>query len=85
MVGEFNYFLIVMVLEYIWEKGESYVVYNDVFGVLEGCKFELYWWCIVFYEDFRVIKFRVEDIVVLRCFVFSDFIVRNVVCGRMLS
>jgi hypothetical protein len=48
--GELNYVITKLILGYIGNL-ESYVVYNDVIGVLECIKQELYRRKIAYYED----------------------------------
>ena len=52
--GELNYALTRVVLRYIARHGESYQLYNDIMGALEGCKFELYRRAIGRYEDRKI-------------------------------
>lgn len=52
--GELNYWLTVLIRQYIEENNESYQTYNDVMGALEGCKLELYRRKIVPYEDAKM-------------------------------
>jgi len=49
--GELNYFITILLHAYINKKGESYTIYNDVIGVLECAKQELYRRKIAPYED----------------------------------
>lgn len=49
--GELNYRITQVMLEYLKDKGESYQAYNDIMGVLEGAKLELYRRKIGIYED----------------------------------
>jgi len=50
--GELNYLFTVISDDYIRRKGKSYQTFNDVIGVLEGAKLELY----------RVVCSRYEDL-----------------------
>lgn len=49
--GELNYAITSMVDDYILAKGDRYVTYNEVIGVLECAKQELYRRIIAPYED----------------------------------
>lgn len=49
--GELNYFLTTHILSYLFRHGKSYTSYNEVIGVLECCKLELYRKMIAKYED----------------------------------
>ena len=49
--GELNYAITTLLLRYIEQKGESYQVYNDCMGALEGSKLELYRRRIAPYEE----------------------------------
>ena len=40
--GEFNFLITQLTRKYIANFGESYQVYNDLMGALEGCKLEMY-------------------------------------------
>ena len=48
--GELNYNITKLILQYL-EGGESYSSYNEVIGVLECCKLELYRKVISKYEN----------------------------------
>ena len=50
-VGELNYKITKVILDYISKKGESYQTYNDVLGVLTAIPLELYRRKIGAYED----------------------------------
>lgn len=50
-VGELNYFVTVLLLDYLWRKGWSYTTYNEVVGVLECAKLEMYRRRVAPYED----------------------------------
>lgn len=52
--GELNYKITCIIKEYIEEKGEKYQTYNDIMGVLEGAKLELYRRKIGAYEDIKI-------------------------------
>lgn len=49
--GELNYLLTMLTHRYLNTKPESYQMYNDAVGALEGCKLELYRRHIADYED----------------------------------
>ena len=49
--GELNYLITQQLTKYIFINGESYKIYNDVMGALEGAKLELYRRKIVPYEN----------------------------------
>lgn len=52
--GELNYIITSILLEYIYKKGELYSIYNEVIGVLECAKLELYRRHIASYEDEKI-------------------------------
>jgi hypothetical protein len=52
--GELNYMITTLIQEYIFEHKESYQTYNDVIGVLECAKLELYRRKISKYEDLKI-------------------------------
>lgn len=52
--GILNYFISKVIFYYINFKGESYQSYNDVIGVLECVKLELYRRKISNYEDIKI-------------------------------
>lgn len=52
-VGEMNYLITKLFMKYINENGEKYKHYNDVIGVLECVKLELYRRKVVIYEDVK--------------------------------
>ena len=54
--GELNYLLTRMVHKYITDNGFSYATVNDVVGVLECAKLELYRRRISPYEDKKIIE-----------------------------
>jgi hypothetical protein len=49
--GQLNYTITNLIINYIQIKGESYQTYNDIIGVLECAKIELYRRKISEYED----------------------------------
>lgn len=51
--GELNYVITVILDEYISEYGDNYRVYNEVIGVLECVKQEIYRRVVSPYEDFK--------------------------------
>lgn len=52
--GELNYILTEILVEYINRKGLRYSTLNEVIGVLECCKLELYRRIISPYEDRKI-------------------------------
>ena len=52
--GELNYFISTLVNWYISEKGKNYSTLNEVVGVLECAKLELYRRNIAPYEDIKI-------------------------------
>jgi hypothetical protein len=52
--GELNYMLTMSFQMYLEEHGESYQTYNDIFGVIECCKQELYRRKVAKYEDKKI-------------------------------
>lgn len=49
--GQLNWAITELIREYLDHKGSSYGVYNEVIGMLECCKLELYRRVIANYED----------------------------------
>jgi len=52
--GEFNYKLHLLISNYVDTLGESYQTYNDIVGVLECAKMELYRRRVSKYEDQKI-------------------------------
>jgi len=52
--GELNYVLHCMILEYLDDKGLNYTTFNEIIGVLECIKIELYRRIGGFYEDIKI-------------------------------
>jgi hypothetical protein len=52
--GELNYDITTTILQYLHTKGESYQTYNDIIGVLECAKLEMYRRKVVPYEDKKI-------------------------------
>lgn len=52
--GELNYQITYLVETYLRNRGESYSTYNDLIGVLECAKMELYRRMVVPYEDTKI-------------------------------
>ena len=52
--GELNYILFKIILQYIKSRKECYHTYNDVIGVLECIKQELYRRFVSKYEDLKI-------------------------------
>lgn len=50
-IGNLNYVISKLCLLYLQEKGESYQTYNDIIGVLECAKQEIYRKMVSKYED----------------------------------
>lgn len=49
--GEMNYWIYYHIKDYIKRKGECYQTYNDIIGMLESCKLEVYRQLVSKYED----------------------------------
>ena len=49
--GELNYLFSQEIVNYLYINGESYQTYNDIIGVLEATKLELYRRLVARYED----------------------------------
>ena len=52
--GQLNYCFTMLALEYLETRGESYQVYNDIVGALEGAKMEFYRRVAVPYENSKI-------------------------------
>lgn len=52
--GELNWLLTKCCLSYLNSKEENYQTYNDIIGVLECCKLEMYRRKIAKYEDKKI-------------------------------
>ena len=52
--GELNYLLTMLVHRYLNQKPESYQMYNDAVGALEGAKLELYRRHVSTYENEKI-------------------------------
>ena len=52
--GELNYLIHLILSNYVDDLGESYQTYNDIMGVLEGVKLELYRRRVAKYEDKKI-------------------------------
>ena len=52
--GELNYYLTLLLKEYIKNKGLSYQTINDIVGALEGAKLEFYRRVVAPYEDKKI-------------------------------
>lgn len=52
--GQLNYVITKQLIQYILTKGESYQTYNDIVGVLECAKLELYRRRIAPYENKKI-------------------------------
>lgn len=52
--GELNYFISTLINSYINDKGKSYSTINEVIGVLECAKLELYRRIAAPYEDIKI-------------------------------
>ena len=51
--GELNYFITKSLVAYENQHGSSYQIYNDIVGVLECCKQEIYRRVIADFEDYK--------------------------------
>jgi len=49
--GELSFNIAKTVMDYLNRKGESYQTYNDIIGVMECIKLEIYRRCVVPYEE----------------------------------
>ena len=54
--GELNYVFSKLIDEYIERNKKDYATLNDIIGVLECCKLELYRRIVAPYEDTKLIK-----------------------------
>lgn len=54
--GELNYVLTTLCIEYLDRFNEGYSKYNEVIGVLECCKLEMYRRAVAPYEDKKIIE-----------------------------
>lgn len=52
--GELNYLLTLLTHTYLNSKPESYQMYNDALGALEGAKLELYRRHVALYENEKI-------------------------------
>jgi hypothetical protein len=52
--GELNYVICMIAMKYIDKKKQSYQTYNDVIGVLECAKAEMYRPLVTPYEDKKI-------------------------------
>ena len=52
--GELNFLLTMIVHKYLNQKPESYAMYNDAIGALEGSKLELYRRHVAYYENEKI-------------------------------
>jgi hypothetical protein len=52
--GELNYLITMITHRYLNQKPESYQMYNDAIGALEGAKLELYRRHVSTYEDEKI-------------------------------
>lgn len=52
--GELNYTICMLIQNYLLDKKESYQLYNDAIGALEGAKLELYRRLVAPYEDMKI-------------------------------
>lgn len=52
--GELNYLLTLLTHRYLNQKPESYTMYNDAIGALEGAKLELYRRHVAMYENEKI-------------------------------
>ena len=56
--GDLNYTITKLCHVYVGKFGERYQTYNDLMGVLEGAKLELYRRKIAPYEDIKIVENR---------------------------
>lgn len=54
--GDLNYIITKVLMQYLKAKGEKYSTYNDIVGVLECAKLEIYRRKIAKYEDTKIIS-----------------------------
>jgi hypothetical protein len=54
--GELNYAFTEMLKEYAELKGHSYTTYNEIVGILECCKLEMYRRLAATYEDEKIVQ-----------------------------
>jgi len=54
--GDLNYVITVLCHEIVAHKGQSYSLYNELVGVLECAKLELYRRKIAKYEDHKILE-----------------------------
>jgi len=52
--GELNFLITDIITGYLIKKGEKYQTYNDIVGVLENAKLELYRRKVGLYEDKKI-------------------------------
>lgn len=52
--GELNYLVTLLTHQYLNQKPESYQMYNDAIGALEGAKLELYRRHVASYENDKI-------------------------------
>lgn len=52
--GELNYLITMLTHRYLNQKPESYAMYNDAIGALEGAKLELYRRHVASYENDKI-------------------------------
>ena len=52
--GEMNYIITTILTKYLLKHGKSYQTYNDLIGVLECAKLELYRRMVAPYEDIKI-------------------------------
>jgi hypothetical protein len=52
--GELNYVITMAIKEYIAENGQSYQIFNDIIGALEGAKLEFNRRIVAPYEDKKI-------------------------------
>lgn len=54
--GELNYLITKLALTYLHQHGESYQTFNDIIGVLEASKLELFRRKVALYEDGKIFE-----------------------------
>ena len=54
--GEFNYLVTKLMIQYLQQHGQSYQIYNDLMGALQGASLELYRRQVAEYEDKKIVE-----------------------------
>lgn len=53
-LGQLNYLITSMLVDIVERRGKSYTIYNELIGVLECVKLELYRRAVASYEDKKI-------------------------------